>query len=73
MKQSISKELLQPISRSGKKCDIFHHQASHVTPKKSIKVLCQHKNDENSPGHGETTSRINMIGVTNEIYQNEIQ
>ena len=73
MKHSVSKEFLQPILRSGKKVDSFNSNISHATPKKSIKVLCQRKQVENSPDAAPTTSRINMSGVKNEVHQNDIQ
>ena len=40
MKHSVSKDVFQPILRSGKKLDSFNSNTSHVTPKKSMKVLC---------------------------------
>ena len=40
MKHSVSKDFLHPILSSGKKLDSFSHIPSHVTPKKSMKVLC---------------------------------
>lgn len=73
MKQSVSKDFLQPILRSGKKSDSFNYKASQVTPKKKIKVLCQIKQAENSPDAAPTTSRINVSGVKNEVHQNDIQ
>ena len=73
MKHSISKDLFQPILRSGKKLDSFNSNACNVTPKKSTKILCQRKQTENSPDAAPTTSRITMSGVKDEVHQNDVQ
>ena len=73
MKHSISKDFFQPILRSGKKLDSFNSNACNVTPKKSMKILCQRKQTENSPDAAPKTSRITMSGVKDEVHQNDVQ